>query len=488
MNKNAIFLNIHRFLRIRRILCQGLIGFCFIFLFSLPVISKDQIGMSKQINLLQKEGIDVGIYVYSFHKEAPLYSYNENKSLMTASNLKILTSLAALKTLGPNYKFKTRLYIDGKMVGNMLKGNLYIKGYGDPKLVSEQLWFLVNELKRKGFLQVRGDLILDDSFFDTKRDVESSDGKNGERAYDAPLGALSVNFNTTTVYVQPGEREGRKAKVYIDPDNSYIRVVNQAKTGPVSSTLTLDVSRVALTEGDTITVSGNIPLLHPEKRFYRNISDPRSYAAQLFRRFFKERGIIIQGRNRYERVPTSAQELLLYESQPLRAMIADLNRFSNNFIAEQILKTMGAEVKGIPGTTDKGLSVLKEFLGELHIQEGYHVVNGSGLSQKNKMSALQLVDILKYGYNHFEWGPEYVSSLAIVGIDGTVEKRLLNTPVYRKTRVKTGSLTDVSAISGYMGTGSGDVLAFSILMNDSQDRVALMQKTQDELLLSLYNF
>ena len=442
-------------------------------------------GLKKQISALQSEGIEAGIQVYSLGKKKRLFSYQENKPLMVASNLKILTSLVALKMLGPDFRFKTSIYTDGKISGKTLHGNLFIKGFGDPKLVSEQLWYLTNDLVRKGFQTVTGDLILDDTYFDAERDVEQSDGKNGERAFDASLGALSVNFNTTAIYVQPGNKPKQKARVYVDPDNDYINIQNQSKTGEATDSLTLNVSRLSGKKGDTILVTGIIPWGYSEMRFYRNISDPSKYAAALFRRFFKERGISIYGKNRYESIPSHVHELMTYESQPMRHMIADLNRFSNNFIAEQILKTVGGETKGLPGTTDKGVSVLKDFLKSLNVQGDFQVVNGSGLSQKNKLSAAQLVTVLKAGYEHFEWGPEYVSSLSIMGVDGTLEKRLKNTSAYRHVRAKTGSLTGVSGISGYVGTESGDILAFSLLMNDPKDRYLLMQKTQDEILLQL---
>ncbi|MEK7790309.1 MAG: D-alanyl-D-alanine carboxypeptidase/D-alanyl-D-alanine-endopeptidase, partial [Deltaproteobacteria bacterium] len=209
------------------------------------------------------------------------------------------------------------------------------------------------------------------------------------------------------------------------------------------------------------------------------------YASSLFRRFFKEQGITIQGQNRYKVVPTTAKEILTYESRPLNMIITDLNRISNNFVAEQILKTMAAELKSIPGTTDNGLKILTEFLKEAGVSGNYQLVNGSGLSPDNLMTAAQFIEVLKFGYRHFEFFPEYISSMGIVGVDGTVNMRLRGTIAAGRVRAKTGSLTGVSALSGYLNTLSNETVAFSMIMNDPFDRDQLMQRFQDEILLNL---
>jgi len=448
-------------------------------------IERDAVNQ-KITSLLQNkayQGMEMSIHVYSLKKDAPVFSKEEHKILKPASNLKLVTTLAALKYLGADYKFKTKLYTDGKIEGDTLKGNLYIKGFGDPKLVSEQLWFLTNDLKRLGFQKVQGALILDESFFDDKRTVRNG-SHGGQRAYDAPLGALSINFNTTAIYVQPGNQVGEPAKVIVDPTHDYIRVINQSKTTAGGKKEIL-VIRLPKKTHDVILVKGKIPLGAPEKRYYRNISHPLYYAASMFRRFFKEQGISVLGKNRFEATPLTVKEILTYESRPLRILVSDLNKISNNFIAEQILKTMAAELKGTPGSTDKGLTILGEFLKGLGIQNGYTLVNGSGLSYDNKMSAAQLVEVLKYGYREFKLFPEYVSSMGIMGVDGTVKDRLKGTLAAGRIRAKTGSLKGVVALSGYLLTQKQETLAFSMIMNDTKNRDVMMETLQNEILLYL---
>ncbi|HBQ20773.1 MAG: D-alanyl-D-alanine carboxypeptidase/D-alanyl-D-alanine-endopeptidase [Deltaproteobacteria bacterium GWA2_38_16] len=441
--------------------------------------------LTKLLSLSPFKDMNVGIKVTSLETNDILFDYHGDLLLKPASNVKLVTTLAALKYLGADYEFKTKVYTDGTIQKGVLQGNLYVKGFGDPEFVSEELWYLVNDLKRNGFQTITGNLVLDDSFFDTVRTVQNGSNHEGERAYDAPLGALSVNFNTTAIYVRPNTKVGLKARVIVDPTNSYIKVINKAKTDSATKSLSLVVTRIEGKNQDTIMVTGGIPINYPEKRYYRNITNPLLYAATLFRRFMKEQGLSIQGKNQFGVVPEKAQEILVHTSKPLRWIVSDLNKISNNFIAEQMLKTMAAELNKSPGTTDKGIDILGNFLKEVGVKTPYQLVNGSGLSPQNKMSAAQLVDVLKYGYQYFEIFPEYMASMGIVGVDGTVEKRLQGTIAQGKVRVKTGSLTGVSSLSGYLSTVKNELLAFSILVNDSQDRVGDMQGLQDKILLTL---
>src|SRR3989338_567089 len=437
-----------------------------IFSFSALCFSASRLDVQKQLTQILSDpslkNVSIGIQVTSLKSDEKIFDHHPTDLLKPASNIKLVTTLAALKYLGPEYRFKTKLYREGVIKNGVLHGNLYVKGFGDPLLVSEQLWVLVNDLKRVGFQEIHGDLILDDSFFDairTVRDGHPTNGNGGDRAYDAPLGALSVNFNTTTVYVYPGSKVGKKARVVIDPDqNTYVKVVNRSKTRRGTQPMTLEVFRQIGKTSDTIIVTGGIPLNHSGKRFYRNITYPPIYAASLFRRFLKEQGLIVKGKNQFKEVPVFAKEILVYESRPLRILVGDLNKISNNFVAEHLLKTMAAELKPPPRSTDKGLDILREFLQGIGVKESYQLVNGSGLSADNKMSAAQLVEVLKYGHKNFGFFPEYMASMGIVGIDGTVSSRLQGTIAQGRVRAKTGSLSGVSALSGYVSTQSNETL------------------------------
>ena len=158
-----------------------------------------------------------GVKIYSLDKKEVLYQANNDRLLIPASNMKLFTTAVALRELGPNYRFLTQLYSSGKVEGDLLKGDLYIKGFGDPQLVTEQMWRLVNGFRNLPIRKIEGDIIADETYFDDKLRIDSWKKNFGARAYNAPIGALSLNFNTVTVYVSPGLKAGDKPVVVVDP-------------------------------------------------------------------------------------------------------------------------------------------------------------------------------------------------------------------------------------------------------------------------------
>ena len=201
-----------------------------------------------------------GVKIHSLERDKTLYSVYSDRLFSPASNLKLLTTAVALKRLGANYRFKTALYATLPIVGKILEGDIYIKGFGDPNLVSEQMWLLANELKNSPLKKVRGNIIADASFFDSNRRVKTWNKKAGVEAYNAPLGALSFNFNTVAVHVTPGEKKGDRPIVVVDPDIEFIRVDNRARTASKPKYGRLIVNRVDRGDHNVITISGTMPV------------------------------------------------------------------------------------------------------------------------------------------------------------------------------------------------------------------------------------
>ena len=208
-------------------------------------------------------GKNFGIKIQSLDRSETLYSVRSDRLFVPASNIKLLTTAMALKKMRPNYRFKTTLHSTMKITDENLDGDLYIKGFGDPNLVSEQMWLLVNALKNLSLRKISGDIVADDSFFDERRRVKTWNKKNGVEAYNAPLGALSFNFNTVTVYVSPGEKLGDRPIVTVDPDIDFVRVVNRAKTVSQSRRSRIIVNRLGQRNHNEVTVSGRISVNNP---------------------------------------------------------------------------------------------------------------------------------------------------------------------------------------------------------------------------------
>ena len=422
-----------------------------------------------------------GIKIQSLERNKTLYSVNSNRLFAPASNVKLLTTAMALKRLRPEYRFKTGLYATTPVGGETLRGDIFIKGFGDPNLVSEQMWLLVKELKNIPLRKVHGDIIADASFFDNNLRVKTWK-KGGVEAYNAPLGALSFNFNTVTVHINPGEKPGDRPVVVVDPNIEFIRVDNRARTVSKSKRSRLIVNRIDRGGHNEITISGVVSVNHARETYYLNITRPAYYAASVFKEYLRQEGVEVTGKVRVGFVPEGAYEILSHSSMPLSLILRGLNKFSNNFVAEQILKTIGADIYGSPGTTLNGLRAMDEYMQSLKYKpEGFSILDGSGLSRQNRLSPDQIVSVFQDMYADLGVYPEFISALGVMGRDGNVLKRMNGHNSAERARVKTGTLNSVSALSGYFQSADGERFAFSILMNDLKCSNGQAKRLQDRI-------
>lgn len=440
----------------------------------------DQVIPPKKIRELK-----AGIIVGSVGSGEILFEKGADQLLVPASVSKIFTSYSALKKLKPGFVFKTALYYSGIVKDGKLSGDLFVKGGGDPSLVSERMWMLVNEFRRKGIKQILGKIVIDSSYFDSEKNPESRPKYLKDQAYNAPVGAFSFNFNTTTVFVNPGDAPGMPPKVYTDPENSYIDVVNQATTGNAESTNTIQVSRTDYVKGDigdTVLLRGSIPADAKEMRFFRNIVNPALYAGHMLETFLEQRGIRVDGSVEEGAVPSNAKLVLEFESQPLWQIVWGLNKFSNNFVADQIMKKLGAEMWGPPGTLQKGLATVQDVLEDMGISKtAYQIADGSGLTRSTQVTPRQIVKVLIAAHRDFGMYPEFLSSLGVAGEDGTLRNRLPSSSGLGVLRGKTGSLDGVASLAGYVPSRDGELLAFAIILNDTKVQYGRMTGWVDQI-------
>ena len=429
---------------------------------------------------LKKENF--GIEIFSLDRQEILYQTRNDQLFIPASNLKLITTAAALKSLGPDYRYSTRLFTSGKLQGDTLHGDLYIKGYGDPKLVTEQMWLLVKKLKNLPLRKIVGNIIADDSYFDSERHVKTWKHTGGSEAYNAPLGALSFNFNTVTVYVSPGEHPGDPPRVILEPDTQYLKINNQARTLPRKKKGRLQVHRIHRGDHDEIFIGGEISQSRPRARYFVNITDPANYSVSVFKEYLEQVGIEVTGESSKGEVPKGAKLLINHKSEPLALALRGLNKFSNNFVAEQIVKTLAAKKFGPPGTTENGLKIIYDYMQSLgFFSDQFTIVDGSGLSRQNRLSPSQIIKILDRVRRDLSIFPEFISALGVMGVDGNVRKRMNGVEDSQKARVKTGTLKSVSSLSGYFQSMDGEQLAFSLLMNDLKCQNGQALKIQDRM-------
>jgi D-alanyl-D-alanine carboxypeptidase/D-alanyl-D-alanine-endopeptidase (penicillin-binding protein 4) len=440
--------------------------------------------------IIKKSGVpeaDIGLYISTGEAENQevILDINSKKKMIPASISKVATSSAVLENFPPGYKFKTQLLSSGEIQEKVLKGDLYLKGGGDPGFVAENMWFLVNHFKRTDVQKVEGDIVVDDTLFDHTRIDPSRQAERVDRAYDAPVGAMSFNWNSVNIFVRPGTKPGEPARVYLDPENDYIRLVNRTKTGSGSeSTIVADRKEDKNFNGDVIHVSGTIGRNSKEVVIYKNITQPDLWAGYNLKSFLLQRGIIVTGKVRAGRAGESPKVLAESESRGIEQSLADMNKFSNNYVAEMLTKNMGA-LKTLPGSLDAGMQMINAHLVRLGLPaDQYYFQNPSGLTRDNRISPFAMTKILLHLRNDFQIQPEFLSSLPIAGIDGTLKKRMKNGPGERWVRAKTGFLTNVVALAGYAGRKDGRVYTFTFIFNGAKDE-ASVRSFFDEMLVSL---
>jgi len=413
-----------------------------------------------------------GLYIAGGEGEPKvIFQKNADKKMIPASITKLVTAAAAISQFPPGTKFKTSLWSTAAVENGNLKGDLILRGGGDPGFVSETMWYLVNVLTRSGLKTIDGDLIIDDTLFDKLRYDPSRQKERVDRAYDAPTGAMSFNWNSVNIFVRPGKKSGEPAVVFADPENQYIQLRTRVETTGVGGKTAVNVDRDEDSKGpgDLVVVSGKIALDSKEVVVYKNITQPDLWAGYNLRSFLQQRGIEVKGAIKAGVTPGNAKLMAEAEGKPIQDILADMNKFSNNYIAEMLTKNMAA-AQNPPGSIDKGMKILRDYLEKIGVPGSqYELSNPSGLTRDNKMTAQALWRVLNDMRSQFRYQPEFVTSLPIAGIDGTLKNRMKNSPGERWVRAKTGFLTGVVALGGYAGRSDGTVIPFVFIYNGSAD-------------------
>lgn len=461
-----------------------------------PVFIKPLDSYVKRTAQRIQQNTKLGLQVMSAESGATLYSYSGAQLLIPASVLKVIPTAAALQLLGSNYRFPTEIFADRMPNGGGGNvGNLYVRGYGDPTVVNENLWQWAQALHQQGVRAV-GDIVIDDTLF---LDPPQATGSN---PYQAGLSAVSLNHNSYAVEVYPGVENGA-ALVHLTPGAPY-RVVNKLRTAR-SSARKVNISESApradaergINVRDVI-VSGEFGFRATPETFYQTVSEPSIYFGAVLRHFLEREGVSVRGVVRRRAVPEGVQKLRVFHSKELSLIVRDLNYYSNNFIAGQILYALGQDSLGY-FRKDLGLERLGEFLARAGVPQGsYRIVEASGLDRQNHLSAQQLARVLVHAYRDFSIAPDFVASLSRFGHTGTLKGRRLS-PQRRASALdgessgrgevfarengvwgKTGTLRDVSTLIGFAVTAEGQRVAFAILLNGVTPSVSF-KEIEDEI-------
>ncbi len=401
--------------------------------------------------------MDGGRWVAGVHAEVPR---------SPASTMKLVTTLASLDVLGPAFTWHTRAWRGGELRDGVLHGDLYLQGGADPYLTLERWWRFAQTLRAQGLARIEGDIVIDDGAFALPpEDPAAFDGRPS-RAYNLVPDALMVNFQSVEFRLAPNAA-ARRVEVLTTPAPVNLAVENRIRWVPGRCTARADrIDLQILREPvDRVAFFGTLADECGERTLSRVLMSPADYAYGTFVQLWRELGGEFTGGMRRGATPADARLLASFDSLSLGEIIRLTNKYSNNLMARHLLLTLGAERFGWPATADKGVRAVAEWSRGRGLDLHDAVIdNGAGRSRSARLSALQLARTLEAAY-HSRYAPEFLASLPLAGIDGTLRHRLQDTPA-GAVRLKTGHLDGVSGIAGFVTTPRGKTYAVASIIND----------------------
>ncbi|MBI5436598.1 MAG: D-alanyl-D-alanine carboxypeptidase/D-alanyl-D-alanine-endopeptidase [Nitrosomonadales bacterium] len=447
-----------------------------------------------------------GIEVREVNARKPLISINATQAMNPASTMKLLTTYAALDILGPAYTWKTEAYLDGELKDGVLQGDLVLKGYGDPKFTIEQFWLWLRELRARGLREISGDLVLDRSFFDLPAHDPAAFDNDPVRAYNVGPDALLLNFNTLRLRYLP---DGNALKVISEPPLDGVKLDNQLTPQTASHPSKGDCDKWddairVQPDGDSVILQGGYPGECGEREQNLSLMPHTRYVEAVFRVLWQELGGTLRGKLREETVSSNAQLFATHLSDPLSTVIRDINKFSNNVMARQLFLTLGAatsipsSIAGLRQDRPQGERLMEplanrpdgqttpikspvmaayplrvkgegamftnlarstqavhDWLQKHHLNFPELVLeNGAGLSRAERISPHSMALLLQSAANH-PLSAELQASLPIVGVDGSMKKRLRESAAANHAHLKTGTLEGVKTVAGYVRSRNG---------------------------------
>ncbi len=443
-------------------------------------------GIQSSLNLRKAPDSSLSIYVENLDTGEPVLTWNEDVPRNPASVIKLLTTLVALDILGPAYTWKTETYLLGETDGSVLDGDLLLKGYGDPFLVTSRLWQMLREIRQKGISRITGDLLIDDSYFDVPYHDPAKFDREPLRAYNVAPNALLMNFKVVRYHFEP-DLESATVSIRVDPPLENLRIENRLE---VAQGRCRGYQRgITITPNETVdhmVMSGQFPSGCKNYVMHRAALGHNEFAYGLFKSIWQESGGEFSGSFRNVVKPDDIEPFLVFESLPLADIISKVNKHSNNVMARQLLFTLGAERFVGPGTEEGGRQVIEDWLKSKQLGSAkLKLDNGAGLSRDSRISARNLGEILRYAWQS-PFMPEYLSSLSLSGLDGTLMRRFRDDPLTGTAHIKTGRLDHVTAIAGYLQSRSGGRYTIVALQNHTDVHRGPGEEVQAALLRWLY--
>ncbi len=428
---------------------------------------------------LKSAGIPLDAVAVSVHEvgaKRSLISLNDATPMNPASTMKLLTTFAGLELLGPAYTWKTEAYLDGKLENGVLQGDLILKGYGDPKFTIEQFWLWMAELRARGLREIRGNLVIDHSFFDLPPIDSGAFDNDPVRAYNVTPDALLLNFNTLRLRYLP---ENGRLHAIIEPPIDGIVLDNQLVAKSTGSCDNWDDTILVQATDERLLLQGGYPAECGEREHNLSVLSHTRYVEAVFRAVWQQLGGSFSGKPRDGVTSSQAKLFSTHRSEPMSLVIRDINKFSNNVMARQLFLTL-ADTTGEVASIPRSSAVMRGWLAKQGLDFPELVLeNGAGLSRKERISAGHMAQLLQ-SVTESPYSAELIASLPILGVDGSVKKRLKNSPAASHAHLKTGTLDGVKTLAGFVQAQSGKQWIVVFFINHPNAKRA--QAAQDALI------
>lgn len=428
----------------------------------------------------------IGVYVHEIGAAEPVLAIGADRALNPASTMKLVTTYAGLEMLGPAYVWNTDVLTDGALTQDVLAGNLYLKGSGDPKLTVENFWLLLRNLRARGIREIRGDLVLDRRLFTEELPDPGAFDDQPTRPYNTGPSALLVNFKAVTLQFIP-DAITRTVRIATEPVLPQVQVINNLKLvdgacGDWVGKLRLDSQGNA--DSARLSFNGTYALDCGEGMRSFSVLGHRQYVGALFTQLWRDLGGTFSGQVREGATPEQARRLATARSSSLSEIVRDVNKYSNNVMARQLFLSLGMN-NGTPANTTAAANNVKQWLALKGLAVPELVLeNGSGLSRIERISARNLGAVLLNAWASPVM-PELMASLPVAAVDGTLRKRMKSAEVAGQAHVKTGSLSGVRSIAGYVLDAKGNRAVVVFMVNHSNAFNA--QAAQDAMLGWVHN-
>jgi D-alanyl-D-alanine carboxypeptidase/D-alanyl-D-alanine-endopeptidase (penicillin-binding protein 4) len=431
-------------------------------------------------------GSNVGVMVQSLNSGQVIYQRNADQLFMPASSLKVFTAAAALSYLGSSYRFQTKLYATASQpINGVLDGDVYFYFDGDPALMRQDLRAMLATLANSGVRVIRGNLYIDDTTFDQAQFGPGWMWDERNLCYAAPTSAISIDHNCFPLSIEASRNSYESAKVTTGPGYSFIPIVSKL----ISLNVAADTCSMNLrSDGDnSFYLSGCVPPGSAQS-FLVAVRNMRIYADGVMRNLLADSGIEVTGTIKYAALPESPRPtlLLVHNSAPLNSLVHFMLKKSDNLFADAIYKKLGAAAYSKAGTWKNGAHAVAAILSKntgIDFSK-IRLVDGCGLSREDLVTPRSLVRLVSYAYRDAAVHDSFLQALPIAGVDGHLQNRMAS--IRGRVRAKTGTMSGITSLAGYIFAANGQVYAFSIMVNNFLGSVHKYQQMEDEMCVAFY--